>query len=177
MEKILGTSWYHCVTTWLLLQFVNMDYLYYHTTEDEGNSKELQQPKQLVKVQKSNITNLSKVNFLIANMGLCEMPSWFYGSEGEEEGKIFTQIWLTLPNRRFHWFAVNHPRFSLPSVLLQKKIKIFGISSTMSLVGSMRRPLHSPNPNLISIPHIFHFHGTLCHSNDPEQTKLKKKRN
>jgi RecA/RadA recombinase len=75
METILGTSWYHCVTTRLFLQFVDIDYLYYHTTEDKGNSKDLQQPKRLVKVQKSNVTSLTQVNFLISNKGLSELSS------------------------------------------------------------------------------------------------------
>jgi RecA/RadA recombinase len=74
METILGTSWYHCVTTRLFLQFVDNENSYYFANDDERNSKELQQPKRLVKVQKSNITGLSHVYFRITNQGLCELP-------------------------------------------------------------------------------------------------------
>jgi len=74
METILGTSWYHCVTTRLFLQFVDNGNSYYFTNDDKRNSKELQQPKRLVKIQKSNITGLSHVHFRITKQGLCELP-------------------------------------------------------------------------------------------------------
>jgi len=65
VNSALGTSWYHCVTTRLLLQQQQVSV----PMEGEASSHF----SRIAKIQKSNIAGLKSVHFQITQIGICEI--------------------------------------------------------------------------------------------------------